>query len=70
MVFMLLVTTSWPGIGWDGGTYRQIRDAFGRHRLYNAIMGACLPVNHTVRDLHDSGDSILTISGIFSGTLS
>jgi aspartokinase/homoserine dehydrogenase 2 len=27
-------------------------------------------VNHTVRDLRDSGDSILAISGIFSGTLS
>ncbi|MCX2957429.1 bifunctional aspartate kinase/homoserine dehydrogenase II [Serratia symbiotica] len=57
----------------DGGTYRQIRDAFaktGRHWLYNATVGAGLPVNHTVRDLRDSGDSILAISGIFSGTLS
>jgi len=33
-------------------------------------VGAGLPVNHTVRDLIDSGDSILSISGIFSGTLS
>ncbi|WP_162473641.1 bifunctional aspartate kinase/homoserine dehydrogenase II [Serratia microhaemolytica] len=53
--------------------YRQIRDAFaktGRHWLYNATVGAGLPVNHTVRDLRDSGDTILAISGIFSGTLS
>ncbi len=53
--------------------YRQIRDAFaktGRHWLYNATVGAGLPVNHAVRDLRDSGDSILAISGIFSGTLS
>ncbi len=53
--------------------YRQIRDAFektGRHWLYNATVGAGLPVNYTVRDLRDSGDSILSISGIFSGTLS
>ncbi|WP_114194763.1 bifunctional aspartate kinase/homoserine dehydrogenase II [Edaphovirga cremea] len=53
--------------------YRQIRDAFaktGGHWLYNATVGAGLPVNHTVRDLRDSGDSILAISGIFSGTLS
>ncbi len=38
-----------------------IRDAFaktGRHWLYNATVGARLPVNHTVRDLRDSGDSI------------
>ena len=53
--------------------WRQIRDAFaktGRHWLYNATVGAGLPVNHTVRDLRESGDSILSISGIFSGTLS
>lgn len=53
--------------------YRQIRDAFektGRHWLYNATVGAGLPVNYTVRDLRDSGDTILSISGIFSGTLS
>ncbi|CNF14468.1 bifunctional aspartate kinase/homoserine dehydrogenase II [Yersinia nurmii] len=57
----------------SSNTYRQIRDAFaktGRHWLYNATVGAGLPVNHTVRDLRDSGDSILAISGIFSGTLS
>lgn len=53
--------------------YRQIRDAFektGRHWLYNATVGAGLPINYTVRDLRDSGDTILSISGIFSGTLS
>ncbi len=57
----------------SGDNYRQIRDAFaktGRYWLYNATVGAGLPVNHTVRDLRDSGDSILSISGIFSGTLS
>lgn len=53
--------------------YRQIHDAFektGRYWLYNATVGAGLPINHTVRDLIDSGDTILSISGIFSGTLS
>ena len=57
----------------DTNKYRQIRDAFsktGSHWLYNATVGAGLPVNHTVRDLRESGDSILAISGIFSGTLS
>jgi aspartokinase/homoserine dehydrogenase 2 len=56
-----------------GSKYREIRDAFaktGSHWLYNATVGAGLPVNYTVRDLRDSGDSILAISGIFSGTLS
>ena len=57
----------------DTHKYRQIRDAFSKtdsHWLYNATVGAGLPVNHTVRDLRESGDSILAISGIFSGTLS
>ncbi|GKX55688.1 bifunctional aspartokinase II/homoserine dehydrogenase II [Leminorella grimontii] len=57
----------------SGDEYRQIRDAFaktGRHWLYNATVGAGLPINYTVRDLRDSGDTILSLSGIFSGTLS
>lgn len=57
----------------SGNEYRQIRDAFaktGRHWLYNATVGAGLPINYTVRDLRDSGDTILSLSGIFSGTLS
>ncbi len=57
----------------DSAHWRQIRDAFtrtGRHWLYNATVGAGLPINYAVRDLRDSGDSILSISGIFSGTLS
>ncbi|MBS0877947.1 MULTISPECIES: bifunctional aspartate kinase/homoserine dehydrogenase II [unclassified Tatumella] len=57
----------------DSTHWRQIRDAFkrtGRHWLYNATVGAGLPINYAVRDLRDSGDSILSLSGIFSGTLS
>ncbi|MCP9268153.1 bifunctional aspartate kinase/homoserine dehydrogenase II [Xenorhabdus sp. XENO-1] len=57
----------------DSSTYRIIRDAFaktGRYWLYNATVGAGLPINHSVRDLRESGDTILSISGIFSGTLS
>ncbi|WP_087020222.1 bifunctional aspartate kinase/homoserine dehydrogenase II [Thaumasiovibrio subtropicus] len=53
--------------------YQDVQDAFaktGRHWLYNATVGAGLPINHTVRDLMDSGDRIVALSGIFSGTLS
>ncbi|WP_407331616.1 bifunctional aspartate kinase/homoserine dehydrogenase II [Enterovibrio sp. 27052020O] len=53
--------------------YYQVQDAFaktGRYWLYNATVGAGLPVNHTVRDLRESGDQITALSGIFSGTLS
>ncbi|MGF1697534.1 bifunctional aspartate kinase/homoserine dehydrogenase II [Vibrio lamellibrachiae] len=53
--------------------YNQVQDAFSkinRHWLYNATVGAGLPINHTVRDLRESGDDIMALSGIFSGTLS
>ncbi|MEH0667862.1 bifunctional aspartate kinase/homoserine dehydrogenase II [Vibrio scophthalmi] len=53
--------------------YHQVQDAFAkinRHWLYNATVGAGLPINHTVRDLRESGDVIYAVSGIFSGTLS
>ncbi|GAB2638423.1 bifunctional aspartate kinase/homoserine dehydrogenase II [Vibrio panuliri] len=53
--------------------YHQVQDAFAkinRHWLYNATVGAGLPINHTVRDLRESGDEIVALSGIFSGTLS
>ncbi|MFA0079154.1 bifunctional aspartate kinase/homoserine dehydrogenase II [Vibrio artabrorum] len=53
--------------------YHQVKSAFAkisRHWLYNATVGAGLPINHTVRDLRESGDDILALSGIFSGTLS
>ncbi|SMY17633.1 bifunctional aspartate kinase/homoserine dehydrogenase II [Photobacterium aquimaris] len=53
--------------------YQAVIDAFAkssRYWLSNATVGAGLPINHTVRDLRESGDSILAISGVFSGTLS
>jgi len=53
--------------------YHQVKDSFSkisRHWLYNATVGAGLPINHTVRDLRESGDEIIALSGIFSGTLS
>ncbi|EKO3505336.1 bifunctional aspartate kinase/homoserine dehydrogenase II [Vibrio fluvialis] len=56
-----------------GDYYQQVKDAFAkisRHWLYNATVGAGLPINHTVRDLRESGDEITALSGIFSGTLS
>lgn len=53
--------------------YHRVHDAFnktGRHWLYNATVGAGLPINYAVRDLRESGDEITGFSGIFSGTLS
>jgi aspartokinase/homoserine dehydrogenase 1 len=51
--------------------YQAIRAASargGRFR-YEATVGAGLPVITTLRDLLDTGDEIVSIDGIFSGTL-
>ena len=47
----------------------QARRASGAHYLYHATVGAGLPVIHTLRDLRETGDEIVSIEGIFSGTL-
>ncbi len=39
------------------------------HFLYETTVGAGLPVIKTLRDLVETGDDIVSISGIFSGTL-
>jgi aspartokinase/homoserine dehydrogenase 1 len=52
--------------------YRALHDArraAGTHYLYEATVGAGLPVIQTLRDLRETGDDITRIEGIFSGTL-
>jgi aspartokinase/homoserine dehydrogenase 1 len=52
--------------------YRALKDAAraaGTHYLYEATVGAGLPVIQTLRDLRETGDYITRIEGIFSGTL-
>ncbi len=52
--------------------YQKLRDARrsgGTHYLYEATVGAGLPVVQTLRDLRETGDEIASIEGIFSGTL-
>ena len=46
------------------------RRAGGSHFLYEATVGAGLPIIQTVRDLRETGDEIRRIEGILSGTLS
>jgi aspartokinase/homoserine dehydrogenase 1 len=48
---------------------RTARRASGAHYLYEATVGAGLPVIQTLRDLRQTGDEITSIEGIFSGTL-
>ena len=45
------------------------RRAAGSHYLYEATVGAGLPIIVTLRDLRETGDEIRRIEGIFSGTL-
>jgi len=52
--------------------YRALQEAgraSGTHYLYEATVGAGLPVIQTLRDLRETGDEITRIEGIFSGTL-
>ena len=49
---------------------RQANRAVGAHYLYETTVGAALPIVQTVRDLVQTGDEIIEIEGILSGTLS
>ena len=48
---------------------KSARRHSGAHYLYEATVGAGLPVIQTLRDLRETGDDIASIEGIFSGTL-
>ncbi len=48
---------------------RAARRSSGAHYLYEATVGAGLPIVQTLRDLRETGDDVTTIEGIFSGTL-
>src|SRR5262249_30963169 len=47
----------------------EARRAGSAHYLYEATVGAGLPVIQTLRDLRDTGDAIRRIEGMLSGTL-
>jgi aspartokinase/homoserine dehydrogenase 1 len=47
----------------------EARRAGNAHYLYEATVGAGLPVIQTLRDLRDTGDQIHRIEGMLSGTL-
>ncbi|MGD8339628.1 MAG: bifunctional aspartate kinase/homoserine dehydrogenase I [Gammaproteobacteria bacterium] len=48
---------------------KRVAHASNTHFLYEATVGAGLPVINTLQDLVETGDDIEKISGIFSGTL-
>lgn len=55
------------------GSYHSLRDTARKHQryfLYETNVGAGLPIIHTLRDLIETGDTIIKIEGVLSGTLS
>jgi len=48
---------------------QQARRAGASHYLYEATVGAGLPIVHTLRDLRQTGDEVRSVEGILSGTL-
>jgi aspartokinase/homoserine dehydrogenase 1 len=51
------------------GSVHAARRGSGAHYLYEATVGAGLPIMQTLRDLRETGDEIRQVEGIFSGTL-
>jgi bifunctional aspartokinase / homoserine dehydrogenase 1 len=52
--------------------YHRLRSsarAHGTHYLYEATVGAGLPIIQTLRDLVQTGDDVVAIEGVLSGTL-
>jgi aspartokinase/homoserine dehydrogenase 1 len=57
----------------DIAYYDQLRPAAregGAHYLYETTVGAGLPIIQTLRDLIQTGDQVLQVTGVLSGTLS
>ena len=53
--------------------YRTLREGLEKHKkqyLYETNVGAGLPIIDTIRILHESGENITRIKGVFSGSLS
>jgi aspartokinase/homoserine dehydrogenase 1 len=67
-----VVTPNKKGNSADLAFYDKLNEARRQgnaHYLYEATVGAGLPVIQTLRDLRETGDEIARIEGIFSGTL-
>ena len=66
-----VVTPNKQAGGGDLARYRAMRAAAGQGARfrYEATVGAGLPIITTLRDLVDTGDELIAVEGIFSGTL-
>src|SRR6516165_11877799 len=67
-----IVTPNKKANSGDYAYYQRLQSARrsgASHYLYEATVGAGLPIVQTLRDLVQTGDAISSIEGIFSGTL-
>ncbi len=68
-----VVTANKLGMAAPWPLYRSIREAQRKSNarfLYETNVGAGLPIINTLNDLKNSGDKIISIEGVLSGTLS
>jgi aspartokinase/homoserine dehydrogenase 1 len=68
-----IITPNKKGNAGPLASYRSLRETARTHQryfLYETNVGAGLPVIHTLRDLLETGDEIIRIEGVLSGTLS
>lgn len=68
-----VVTANKKGLASDIASYRRMKAAETKHNtlfLYETSVGAGLPVINTLKDLLKSGDTIVEIEAVLSGTLS
>ncbi|KAH7886873.1 homoserine dehydrogenase-domain-containing protein [Phlebopus sp. FC_14] len=71
-----VVTPNKKAFSGDLGDYKELvrsagGEALGRGKVYNeSTVGAGLPIVQTLKDLVNTGDKILKIEGVFSGTMS
>ena len=68
-----IITPNKKGNAGPMAAYRSLHEAARKHQryfLYEANVGAGLPIIHTLRDLIETGDQIIKIEGVLSGTLS
>lgn len=67
-----VVTPNKKAFSGPGEYYHSLREsaqAGGSHYYYETTVGAALPVISTLRNLLDTGDRVISIDGILSGTL-
>jgi aspartokinase/homoserine dehydrogenase 1 len=68
-----IITPNKKGNAGPLASYRSLRETARQHQryfLYETNVGAGLPIIHTLRDLLETGDEIIRIEGVLSGTLS